>query len=52
VLHENGRQAGEDRLCENGLASGYKPENTKKHGVGFRALLAGGGVENLELVRA
>jgi hypothetical protein len=33
------------------IASGYKTQNIKTHGLGFRALLAKGDVECLELLR-
>jgi hypothetical protein len=45
VLYENGRPVSEEGLCENGLASPYKSENTKRSEVRFSAVLGHGASE-------
>jgi hypothetical protein len=51
VLYENGQVICDESLCENGLASRCKNQNTKRSELRFRALLTEGGAERLELAR-
>jgi len=45
VQHENGRSTVQDGLCENGLASRYKSENTKRLELCFSAVPGRGASE-------
>jgi hypothetical protein len=45
ILSENWRPAGSDGLCENGLASLFKSENTKRTELRFSAVLGSGASE-------
>jgi hypothetical protein len=52
VAHENGLEADKEKLRENGRASWVSVQKCKTGELRFRALVAEGGAERLELTRA